>query len=347
MSLDPWFKENLVCPIDHSDLSEKDGFLLSESGNRYPIIENIPIMLCKNRKHTLHVAEKTLLSTQKKDNTIDESNLYIETLGIDEDQKQTIRNLINKTKIDPVVSVIVGATNGIAYKHLIGKLDSYPIPKTDFLPSSPTQDLFLDIGCNWGRWSLSASKKGFKCVGLDPSLGAVLAAKRVASQLGLNPIFIVGDSRYLPFKSNSFDTVFSYSVLQHMSYEDLQTSIDEISRVLAINGQSIIQLPNKTGLLALYHQSKRGFKKAKDFEVRYWSLEFIKRDFENKIGKTDTFVDCFFGLGMQSSDIELMPLNYKIIITLSEALKRVSNKIKPLTYFADSIFFKSIKKGSL
>ena len=46
---------------------------------------------------------------------------------------------------------------------------------------------------------MSAAKKGYRAVGIDPSLGAVMAARRVARQLGLEIKCIVGDARFLPF----------------------------------------------------------------------------------------------------------------------------------------------------
>jgi ubiquinone/menaquinone biosynthesis C-methylase UbiE len=60
--------------------------------------------------------------------------------------------------------------------------------------------------------------------------------------LGLDAEFIVGDARYLPFPSKSFDRVFSYSVLQHFSYTDASASVVEIGRVLKSGGESLIQM---------------------------------------------------------------------------------------------------------
>ena len=57
-------------------------------------------------------------------------------------------------------------------------------------------------------------------MGIDPSLDAVLAARRVSRQLGVEASFVVGDARFLPFANDSFDTVFCYSVLQHFSKEN-------------------------------------------------------------------------------------------------------------------------------
>ena len=99
--------------------------------------------------------------------------------------------------IDPVVAYLIAATNGLMYRHLIGRLESYPIPDID-LPPGEGRTL-LDVGCSWGRWSLAAARLGYTVIGIDPSLGAVMAARRVARQLNLAATFLVGDARHLPF----------------------------------------------------------------------------------------------------------------------------------------------------
>lgn len=54
-------------------------------------------------------------------------------------------------------------------------------------------------------------------MGIDPSLKAIRAARRVARQLGVEAFYIVGDNRFLPFRTETLDQFFSYSVLQHLS----------------------------------------------------------------------------------------------------------------------------------
>ena len=114
---------------------------------------------------------------------------------------------------------LTAATNGIAYRHLVGKLKEYPLPEIR-LPQGNRQT-FLDIGCSWGRWCIAAARKGYTPIGIDPSLGAVMAANRIARQMGLQIKYVVGDGRFLPFKPEALDCVFSYSVLQHFSREDV------------------------------------------------------------------------------------------------------------------------------
>ena len=106
--------------------------------------------------------------------------------------------------IDPYVQKAIAATNGIMYLSLIGQLNDYPIPKIP-LPKGDGK-VFLDLGCNWGRWSHAASKLGYTVFGMDPNPEAVFAAYRVAKQLGHHsnsPKFIVGDARFIPFRDDT------------------------------------------------------------------------------------------------------------------------------------------------
>ncbi|OGW91429.1 MAG: hypothetical protein A3D28_00420 [Omnitrophica bacterium RIFCSPHIGHO2_02_FULL_63_14] len=184
---------------------------------------------------------------------------------------------------------------------------------------------------------------GYAVTGIDPSLGAVMAAKRVARQLELPIEYVVGDARYLPFKENSFDVVFSYSVPQHLSRENVGKVLSEISRVLRPGGHCVIQMANRQGIRSLYHQMRRCFRQARDFEVRYWSITDLRDTFGKAIGKTSVFVDCFFGLGLQRSDIPLMPASKRLLIRFSEQLKRMSRKLTFLVNAADSVFVASWK----
>ena len=77
-------------------------------------------------------------------------------------------------------------TSGNLYFSIQNKLTRYPIPECR-LPQGNGERL-LDIGCNWGRWSIAAAQKGYRPVGIDPSLDAVLAARRVSRQLGVETV---------------------------------------------------------------------------------------------------------------------------------------------------------------
>jgi len=343
--MDQWYLDNLVCPIDKTPLEYTDGTLISSSGRKFPVIEGVPVMLVEDKTQTMPLVKASLERANNNPTiTVNRAeSLYLESLGISEEEKKGVIQLAsnNEFNIDPVVSFIIGATSGYAYKALIGKVKEYPIPKLR-LPYG-NHELLLDVGCNWGRWSIAASRKSYTVIGLDPSLGAVMAAKRVANQLGLPIRYVVGDARYLPFHNVSFDFVFSYSVLQHFSKENAIKSLYEIGRVLNHDGTSLIQMPNYLGIRCLQHQAKRHFREPINFEVRYWSIPELNRTFRKAIGNTMVSVDCYFGLGLQKGDSKYMTPKMKIIIGVSEILRKMSTYLPPMKYLADSVYVRSKK----
>jgi len=169
-----WLQENLVCPRDHSNLLLNEEGLVCAFGHIYPVIDGIPIMLLEEAKPTHGECSRTL-----------------ELVSTDKAFYQGSEELDRQDTVDAYVQQIVGGTCGHMYRPLIGKLSRYPIPEIR-LPQGSGQ-ILLDIGCNWGRWCISAARKGYSCVGIDPSLRAIRAACRVARQLGVSVSYIVAD----------------------------------------------------------------------------------------------------------------------------------------------------------
>ena len=77
------------------------------------------------------------------------------------------------------------------------------------------------------------------------------------------------------------------------------------------------------------------------FEVRYWTPKELMETFETKFGATSMTTDCYFGLGIQASDVDLLPTHYKMVVYSSEILRKLSGVIKPLTKVADSVYLES------
>jgi SAM-dependent methyltransferase/uncharacterized protein YbaR (Trm112 family) len=342
--LDPWYADNLACPRTHEPLAESATGLDSPEGVRYPVVEGIPVLLRDDVEQTIGIARASLDRAHGR--LVDQRapDLHLESLGISEEEKIGVLALARQSSgpVDPVVSFLIAATNGIAYRHLLGRLDRYPIP--DFPLEG--RGTLLDLGCSWGRWTIAASRQGFEVVGLDPSLGALMAARRAAKTLGAAPKFVCGDARFLPFRDATFDAVFSYSVLQHLSEADVELALGEVARVLKPGGVSLIQMPNRLGLRCLYHQTRRRFRTPTDFEVRYWSLGSLKETFNRRVGLSSISVDCFFGLGLQKADAGLMPASKSALIRVSETLRRWSMHFAPITRVADSVFILSHKPAS-
>lgn len=168
---------------------------------------------------TLWVSEASLAAAWDYVNGVRDDGVFLDTIGFGPDELAAAEEKFRRSgnKVGAVVNYIVAATSGHLYLHLRGKLSDYPIP--NFCLEGKGESL-LDIGCNWGRWTISASRAGFKVVGMDPSLGAVVAAKRLCESLGVEAEFVVGDARHIPFAPGTFDVTFSYSVVQHLSRSD-------------------------------------------------------------------------------------------------------------------------------
>jgi SAM-dependent methyltransferase len=240
-----------------------------------------------------------------------------------------------------VVSWIVAHTSGLAYTKLVGNLRDYPIPEIR-LPAGGGERL-LDVGSNWGRWCISAARKGYRCVGLDPQLGAVLAMKRLAKHFGVEILGVVGDARHLPFRDGVFDVGFSYGVLQHFSRRDAAEAVLEVGRVLKPGGRSLIQMPTVFGLRCLYNQIRRGFRDPGFFGVRYYTIPALRKLFEAAIGATEFSVHCFMGIGWEPADRRFMSPFHRSILAVSEFLRRVARIFPVLRYVADSVYVASRK----
>jgi len=314
----------IVCPRDKRPLREEGDFLACPNAHRYRVVEGIPILLVSEAQQTHVEGERALLVADG-----DFSHVPLLKLTLEADE------------IDPFVRNSISATNGALYQHLVGNLNAYPIP--DLRIPISGGDTFLDIGCSWGRWTIAAARKGYLVVGIDPSIKGILAARRVSRQLGIKGHFLVADGRFLPFPDVAFSRVFSYSVLQHLSKENVRAMLPEIRRVLKIGGEALVQLPNVFGLRCLYHEIRRRFREPKDFEVRYWTVPELTSTFSRFIGPSKVFVDGYFSLNIQASDIGFMPAHYRAIVYTSELLRRVSMRAPALRYIADSLYVSALR----
>ena len=320
---DPALLTLLVCPRHRLPLTQHDSSLVCQRGDRYAIIEGIPILLLSEAAQThIEGARSLEVASQGSAAVLPQFD-------------------IAPGAIDPFVQKAIGATNGSLYQHLVGNMKEYPIPHLRLPPGDGK--LFLEIGCSWGRWCIAAARQGYRPVGVDPSLKGIRAARRVAAQLGIQAHYIVADGRHLPFADGTFSQAFSYSVLQHISRDQVRSTLAEINRVLLPGGESFVQMPNTFGIRCLYHQLRRRFREAHGFEVRYWTPRQLRSTFANTVGPTRISVDGFFSLNAQFSDLRFLPWKYQALVRLSELLRRASLKVSPLACVADSLYASSVK----
>jgi SAM-dependent methyltransferase/uncharacterized protein YbaR (Trm112 family) len=321
-----WLLESLACPRDRMPVTLARDELECACGHRYPVVQGIPIMLLEEVAPTLPSHFRETLE-------------HVST-GDDQDGMANSQGVFSYKGVHPFVEQEIVATCGNMYKRLPDGLTRYPIPH---LPLANGEDAtFLDVGSNWGRWALSASKRGYRAVGLDPSLKAALAGAKVARELGQEVHFVVGDARCLPFEEKCFHTVFSYSVLQHFSKPETFDALRELSRVNCSQGTVLVQMPNRYGLRQMLNRVRDVIKRNDNvFRVRYWSPAELRSAFSSIVGPTSLSVDGFFSLNPRIEDSDLLAKRYSAIVSLSKTLKRFSQPCPWLVLLADSLWVES------
>lgn len=88
----------------------------------------------------------------------------------------------------------------------------------------------LDVGCGPGRDGLVLQEAGLQVVCLDASQAMI----DLANAHGLNAV--MGDLLALPFEDESFDAVWAYTSLLHVTKEEIAQALQEIRRVLKPDG---------------------------------------------------------------------------------------------------------------
>jgi SAM-dependent methyltransferase len=308
----------LACPRDQLPLIASGSSLVCDEGHRYEIIEGIPILLREDVAHTHWHAELALQAAR-------------DGAALDDWAEPQPMHGVHR-----YVQQAIGATGGNMYGSLIGRLTEYPIP--DFPLAPHGDETLIDIGCNWGRWSVAAARRGFHVIGIDPSLEALIPARHVCRQLGVRADFIIGDARHLPIRTSALDAAFSYSVIQHFSKRDAAVAATEIGRVLRPRGRALVQMPNTFGVRSIMQQARRGFREPTEFQVRYWSPRELRRTFTRAIGPARLSVDGFFSLNAQPAEAALLPLRYRLLVRASAALAALSRFVPPLAMVADSLY---------
>lgn len=100
----------------------------------------------------------------------------------------------------------------------------------------------LDLGCATGLFLQEAKNRGYKkIIGIDVSKYAV----KIARQNGLRAYTYNG--KKIPFKDNSFGTVFCYEVIEHVPRNKANMLLRECHRVLKSGGKLLLFSPADYG----------------------------------------------------------------------------------------------------
>lgn len=113
-----------------------------------------------------------------------------------------------------------------AFYALIRPQEAYLLNQNTQLFQAP----ILDFGCGDGFFASQVFGDNYIDVGLDLDNSRILQAKKIKTHQKL----VTFDGKKVPFGSNTFSTIFSNSVLEHIP--DISTNLNEIYRVLKPGG---------------------------------------------------------------------------------------------------------------
>ncbi|MEK7812722.1 MAG: class I SAM-dependent methyltransferase, partial [Candidatus Desantisbacteria bacterium] len=105
-------------------------------------------------------------------------------------------------------------------------------------------DRILDIGCGNGRHISYLAKEGFPTCGIDISQKSLDIATKWLSADTMNaaPELKKGCVTAIPYPDEYFDVVICFGVLDHLFFDDVETAIFEIDRVLKPEGLVFLSL---------------------------------------------------------------------------------------------------------
>lgn len=104
----------------------------------------------------------------------------------------------------------------------------------------------LEVGCGMGTDLLQFARGGARCTGIDLTPRSIEITRHRFNLYGAYGNFMISDGEHLPFRSESFDVVYSNGVLHHTP--DTAGSIREVHRVLRPGGIAKIMLYHRNSL---------------------------------------------------------------------------------------------------
>lgn len=107
----------------------------------------------------------------------------------------------------------------------------------------------LELGCGAGSDLLRFAKAGARATGIDLSPRSASLAKTRLRLYNCQGNVLIADAEQLPFKTDSFDLVYSWGVLHHTP--DTQQAIKEVYRVTKPGREICIMLYHRHSLVAL------------------------------------------------------------------------------------------------
>ncbi|MCA9352093.1 class I SAM-dependent methyltransferase [Patescibacteria group bacterium] len=175
----------------------------------------------------------------------------------------------------------------------------YRYTAEEMLPDFERDALVLDIGAGRGLWAAKLVGLGYRVLGIDYVKDIVEKVNARIREDGYadRARFMVGNALDIPFTDTSFDLVTDIGTLQHITSDQWDDYVGEISRVLKTGGYFLkISLSRKTAQFMGWSPRTSTDGNFTKFGVHYHFFT------ENEI--TDTFGEAFMIVDQQFQTYE-------------------------------------------
>lgn len=159
--------------------------------------------------------------------------------------------------------------------------------KNDFLSNeeifkSFTPQSILDVGCGNGN-PLKSLVGRFDCkgVGVEPSEEAIKLLKEKHSSSAKSMTFCASSAHSLPFESDSFDLVYTWSVLHWVGRNEYLQSLGELLRVTK-KYLIVMDFVASENYSTVYHHNKDFYTYKMDFEPALLATGVLKKIYEKR-----------------------------------------------------------------
>ena len=191
----------------------------------------------------------------------------------------------------------------------------------------------LDAGCGFGQWTLPLSSLNKNVIGFDLSIDRVKITNILKSKMNVTNLSLVSSiTEQIPFKNNSFDCIFCYSVIYSTNYEK---TLKEFFRILKPNGKLYL-VTNDLGwylkLLFSNHNSTI------DYSSRKKAYNVLKYHLLSFFRKQNQKIDVF--LPPKKLINSLKKIGFKEIILDSEG--KINSNSKSSSFYSDFMGFRCV-----
>jgi len=119
------------------------------------------------------------------------------------------------------------------------------------LLSPPSDGMWLDVCCGFGRHAEELARRGLRVVGVDRSRMMLDRARVRASKLSLRPDYVQGDLRALPLQGVFDCASVLFDSFGYFAFDvEHQDALLSLAGALKTHGRALIQLSNRERLVA-------------------------------------------------------------------------------------------------